>query len=145
MGWVVALPLLWSCASPPECRRFRRVEAAARGAGRGELTVMRALAVGRWDASVCMSGLRFAPVDCGAVAAVAVEPSADAAADEAVAAAARLRASWRVDCLWGLFGGVCSALLVRFRHRAAVIIAHLPLDNVPGTSNIPIKGLLATS
>ena len=36
---------------------------------------MRALAVGRWDASVCMSDPRFAPVDCGAVAAVAVEPS----------------------------------------------------------------------
>ena len=30
---------------------------------------------------------------CGAVAAVAFKPSADAAADEAVAAAARLRAS----------------------------------------------------
>ena len=98
MEWEAALPLLWSCASLPECRRFRRVEAAAGGAGRGELTVMRALAVGLWGASVCMSDPRFAPVDCGAVAAVAVERSADAAADEAVAAAARLRASWRVGC-----------------------------------------------
>ena len=81
MEWEAALPLLWSCASLPECRRFRRVEAAAGGAGRGELTVMRALAVGRCDTSVCVSGPRFAPVGCGAVAAVAVEPSTDAAAE----------------------------------------------------------------
>ena len=45
----------------------------------------------------------------------------------------------------GLFGGVCSALLVRFRHRAVVIIVHRPLGNVPGARNVPIQGLLATS
>ena len=32
---------------------------------------MRALAIGRWGTAISLSGPRFAPVDCGAAAAVA--------------------------------------------------------------------------
>ena len=93
MGWLVAvLPLLWSCDVAPERRRFCRAGAAAKGAGVGELAVVRALVAGRCGAAACVSEPRFAPAACGAVAAVAVNPSAGAAAVEAVAAAAaRLR------------------------------------------------------
>ena len=98
MGWLAVLPSLWPCGVAPECRRFCRAGAATKGAGvgesAGESTVIRALVVGRLGAAACVSEPRFAPAVCGAVAAVAVSPSADAAADEAVAAAAaRLRAA----------------------------------------------------
>ena len=93
LGWRLAvLPLLWSCGVAAECRRFCRAGAAAKGAGVGELAVVRALVAGRCGAAACVPGPRFAPAACGAVAAVAVNPSAAAAAVEAVAAA-RLRAS----------------------------------------------------
>ena len=98
MGWLAVLPSLWPCGVSPVCRRFCRAEAATKGAGVGESTresaAVRALVVGRLGAAACVSEPRLAPANCGAVAAVAVSPSADAAADEAVAAAAaRLRAS----------------------------------------------------
>ena len=48
----------------------------------GELIAIRALAAGRCSAAACVSEPRFAPAVCGAVAAVAVMPSAVAAADE---------------------------------------------------------------
>ena len=94
LGWLAVLPSLGPCGVAPECRRFCRAGAAAKGAGVGESAVIRALVVGRLGAAACVSEPRFAPAVCGAVAAVVVGPSADAAADEAVAAAAaRLRAS----------------------------------------------------
>ena len=94
LGWLAVLPSLGPCGVGPECRRFCRAEGAAKGAGVEESVVIRALVVGRLGAAACVSEPRFAPAVCGAVAAVAFKPSADAAADEAVAAAAaRLRAS----------------------------------------------------
>ena len=88
MGWPAVLPLLWSCDATLGCRRFCRAEAAARGAGVGKLTVIRALVAGQCSSAACVSELRFAPAACGAIAAVAVNPSAGAAAGETVAAAA---------------------------------------------------------
>ena len=46
MGWLAVLPSLWPCGVAPECRRFCRAEAAARGAGVGKLAVIRALVAG---------------------------------------------------------------------------------------------------
>ena len=98
MVWLAVLPSLRPCGVAPVCRRFCCAEAATKGAGAresaGEPATVRALVVGRLGGVACVSEPRFTAADRGAVAAVAVGPSADAAADEAVAAAAaRLRAS----------------------------------------------------
>ena len=49
----------------------------------------------------------------------------------------------------GLSGRVYSALLVRFRHRAVVVIVHRSLGNVPGARNVQKRfrdpAILATS
>ena len=97
MVWLAVLPSLRSCGVAPVCRRFCRAEAATTSAGArestGEPATVRALVVGRLGGAACVSEPRFAAADRGAVAAVAVGPSADAADEAVAAAAARLRAS----------------------------------------------------